>query len=76
MFDYISENPQFIVNEFIHAGILRALDTTDNDNMMENADEANQGEVENYLDEAVIIQIAMIWVAVIKMMIHSEDEVE
>jgi len=51
MLDYISENPQFIVNGFIYSGILRALNTIDNDNMMKNAHETNQVEVENYLDK-------------------------
>ena len=51
MFNYIPENPQLIVNEFIRAGISRALDNIDNDDMMENADGKNQEVDEDCLDE-------------------------
>ena len=40
MADYISNNPQFIVNGFLHAGISEALDgNTDNDTPVFNSDE-------------------------------------
>lgn len=40
MADYISNNPQFIVNGFLHAGISEALDRkTDNDTPVHYSDE-------------------------------------
>ena len=33
MYDYISDNPDFIVNGFLHSGISKALDDTSDDDL-------------------------------------------
>ena len=51
MASYVSENPQFIVNGFIHSGITGALDALETDDMDKLEDEQ---EIDSDIDSDIV----------------------